>query len=371
MCPIFDRDANREGRSVLVDSTEIPDRRAKISLQISNSRPDDRAGIPDHPVVGRLGAFAENTRSKYVVAAWWPVPTAVVLGIGYQVDGALLELMTAGDLLNDAPAGAIVYPVLWLAALYAPIKVFSDGSVPMRNWRKTFSRSGGGVAGAASRGGGGAASSAATRSAAVGGAAGALAAGAGAGTAAASSGSGGAFSRLNAGSSSQRTLSADGGLQTMNASSADGAGSGYSGAKAIGGGFGPSSDAGSSAGAGSAGADTNNAYSTGTTSSGEWRDMSLNESQNVTTVKAQDFDSTQRYEPYTYHDKNGFQRLDPPKSSNWLTEKGGIQRLNEATDEPLRFKGEDDSQMYDLRRVNPSGNSYGTADSGAETIRGS
>ena len=348
------------------------------------------AGIPDHWLLGRLGAYAENTRSKYVVAAWWPVPTAVALGIGYQVDGALLELLTAGDLLNDAAGGAIVYPVLWLAALYAPIKVFSDGSPPMRNWKSKFSRGSGGPP--SGRGGGGSPSGPPGGASALAGgaAAGALAAGSTSAGASAASADGSAasaggslaqsgseaFSRLNNSSPSQRTLAADGGLQTMNAaqtgagSAGTGGGAGGGGSSAIGGGFGPSSSSGTGS-TGGVGADSGGAYSTGTAGSSAWRsETTLNQAHDITQPTDQAFDTTQRYEPYTYHEKGGFQRVDPPKRATWLTEKGGFERLDEATDEPLRFKGENDGQMYDLSNVNPSETSYNSVgSSGAETIR--
>ena len=349
------------------------------------------AGIPDHWLLGRLGAYAENTRSKYIVAAWWPVPTAVVLGISYQIDGALLDLLTIGDLFGTAAAGAIVYPVLWLVALHAPNKVFSDGSPPMRNWKSKFSRGSGGPP---PGGGGGSGSSSGLpggASALAGGAAaGALAAGStSAGASAASAGgsaasTGGslaqsgseAFSRLNNSSPSQRTLAADGGLQTMTAaqtgagSAGTGGGAGGGGSNAIGGGFGPSSSSGAGS-TGGAGADSSGAYSTGTAGSSAWRsETTLNQAHDITQPTDQAFDTTQRYEPYTYHEKGGFQRVDPPKRATWLTEKGGFERLDEATDEPLRFKGENDGQMYDLSNVDPSETSYNsTGSSGAETIR--
>ena len=350
------------------------------------------AGIPDHWLLGRLGAYAENTRSKYVVAAWWPVPTAVVLGIGYQVDGALLKLLTAGDLLNDAAGGAIVYPVLWLAALYAPIKVFSDGSPPMRNWKSKFSRGSGGPPPGGGGGSGSPPGPPGGASALAGGAAaGALAAGStSAGASAASAGgsaanTGGslaqagseAFSRLNNSSPSRRTLAADGGLQTMNAaqtgagSAGTGGGADGGGSNAIGGGFGPSSSsgAGSTDGTGADSSGASGAYSTGG-SSEAWEASSLNDAEGVTEVTDQTFDTLQRYEPYTYHEKGGFQRVDPPKRATWLTNEGGFERLDEATDEPLRFKGENDGQMYDLSNVDPSETSYNsTGSSGAETIR--
>ena len=42
--------------------------------------------IPDHWLVGRLSEYAENARSGVIVAAWYPVPTAFVFGVGYWVD---------------------------------------------------------------------------------------------------------------------------------------------------------------------------------------------------------------------------------------------------------------------------------------------
>ena len=348
------------------------------------------AGIPDHPILGRLGAFAENTRSKYVVAAWWPVPTAVVLRIGYQVDGALLELLTAGDLLNDAAGGAIVYPILWLAALYAPIKVFADGSPPLRNWKSKFSRgngrsAGGGVGGGSSSGLPGGASALAGGAAVGALAAGSTSAGASAASAGGSAASAGgslaqsgskAFGRLNNGSPSQRTLAADGGLQTMNAaqtgagSAGTGGGAGGGGSSAIGGGFGPS-DTGTSTGSTGGAEASSGAYSTGNASSEAWDSGgSINDTHGIIEAGPSTFDTTQRYEPYTYHEKGGFQRIDPPKRATWLSEEGGFDRLNEATDEPLRFKGENDGQMYDLGGIDPKDAPYNSVgSSGAETIR--
>jgi hypothetical protein len=347
------------------------------------------AGIPDHWLLGRLDAYAENTRSKYVVAAWWPVPTAVVLGIGYQIDSALLDLLTIGDLFGTAAAGAIVYPVLWLVALHAPNKVFSDGSPPMRNWKSKFSRESGGPPPGGGGGSGSPPGPPGGASALAGGAAaGALAAGsASAGASAASAGgsaasAGGslaqsgseAFSRLNNSSPSQRTLAADGGLQTMNAaqtgagSAGTGGGAGGGGSSTIGGGFGPSSSSGAGS-TGGTGADSGGAYSTGGGSEA-WKASSLNDAEGVTEVTDQTFDTLQRYEPYTYHEKGGFQRVDPPKRATWLSEEGGFDRLNEATDEPLRFKGENDGQMYDLREIGQAESTYNpTGSSGAETIR--
>ena len=96
----------------------------------------------------------------------------------------------------------------------------------------------------------------------------------------------------------------------------------------------------------------------------------MNDAEGVVEVGPSTFDTLQRYEPYTYHEKGGFQRVDPPKRATWLTEEGGFDRLDEATDEPLRFKGENDGQMYDLSNVDPSETSYNsTGSSGAETIR--
>jgi hypothetical protein len=187
----------------------------------------------------------------------------------------------------------------------------------------------------------------------------------------------GAFSRLNNASPSQRTLAADGGLQSMNAAQtgADGASAGGSagsgGSKAIGG-VGPSGSSGASATGDSGATDgASDAHSTGTTESGGWRsETTLNQEEDITHATDQAFDTTQRYEPYTYHENAGFQRIDPPKNAEWLTEKGGFDRLDEATDEPLRFKGENDGQMYDLSDLGQSGPSYSpVGNSGAETIR--
>ena len=126
---------------------------------------------------------------------------------------------------------------------------------------------------------------------------------------------------------------------------------------------------GASAGANSAGG---GAYSPGgATNSDAWGDNPLlNKTQNTTHATDQTFDVTQRYEPYAYHENSGFQRIDPPKNAEWLTDKGVISRLNEAYDEPVRFKGENDGQMYDLSDLGHSGNSFSSiGSSGAENTR--
>jgi hypothetical protein len=163
--------------------------------------------------------------------------------------------------------------------------------------------------------------------------------------------------------------------QTDSGSAGAGAGgTGGGGSRALGGGFGPSGSPGADTtgdhSTGSTGSGASGAYSIGTAESETWNDISLNDAQGVTEVGPSTFDTTQRYEPYTYHENAGFQRVDPPKNAEWLTEKGGFDRLNEATDQPLRFKGENDGQMYDLSDLGQSGPSYSPAgNSGAETIR--
>jgi len=362
------------------------------------------ASVPDHWLLGRLGNFAENTRQKYVVAAWWPVPTAAVLGVGYTIDNALLELLTAGDLLNDAAGGAIVYPALWLAALYAPIKVFSDGTPPLLR-RRSRSRAGGRPSGG---GGSGSPLSRGGTAAVTGGAAGALAGGAGsvagsgasaassAGGAVSSAGAGasGEFSRLASGSPSARTLAGDGGsmsvdnMQAATGASAGGAGGGSGGgSNTIGGSFGPpaggadgsAGSAGSSAGhsaftgqadAGTSGSDGFGGASGFSGTTGAQQSASgLNEAEGITEVSQSTFDTAQRYEPLVHQENAGFQRVDPPKDAKWLSEKGGFDRLNQAYGEPVRLRGENDGQLYDLSDAADSGPSFDHRGNDADTIR--
>jgi hypothetical protein len=295
-------------------------------------------------------------------------------------------------LLNDAAGGAIVYPALWLAALYAPIKVFSDGTPPLLRRRSRSSTggrpsSGGGSGSPLSRGG---------TAAVTGGAAGALAGGAGsvagsgasaassAGGAVSSAGAGasGEFSRLASGSPSARTLAGDGGTMSIdNMQTATGAGGGDGGgSNAIGGGFGPSAS-GASGSAGSAGSSAghsafNGGADTGAGTSGfsgttgaQQSASGLNEAEGITEVRHDTFDAAQRYEPLVHQENAGFQRVDPPKDAKWLSEKGGFDRLNQAYDEPVRLRGENDGQLYDLSDTTEPDSSLGQQNTGEDTIR--
>jgi hypothetical protein len=253
------------------------------------------ASIPDHPVVGRLGAYAENSRSGTITAAWYPVPTAFVLGVGYWVDQAVIGALTLGGPLGEASGGAIYYPVLWLAALYAPEKVFGDAS-PVRKARNMALAAGtGGAAGAAT------------------GATAGTAAGTSAGLAAGSSA--GAAGALPAGASAGATTGAT--------SSVGGSG-----------GAGPGSTA--------------------------------QEPDELTRIGGRDeLDTGQRYEPLVQHDSGSLARVDPPKDTNWLADRGGIERLDQSTDEPLYFRGETDGQLYDLRGAANAGEAHGESASGS------
>ena len=324
------------------------------------------ASIPDDSRwLGRLGSFMEGARQKYVVAAWWPVPTAVVLGIGYSIDQALLNLVTLAEFVPDSLGGVIIYPVLWIAALYAPIKVFSGGTPPSRLRYRTPSMPGGNtrtVNAVRHSGGGGGSGGAAL----VGGAAGgALAAGASSGAGAASAGVSSAgsaassFPRLEAPSASMQALSPDGGITTASAGATTGPGPSVGGDIPGGGGSGGSAFSGGGAGAG-AGTSSGTQYgpgsSQGTGTSGSTGNT-LNRDEGIKRVPAEEFDAGQRYEPYVYQGGE-FDRIDPPKNAEWLTQEGGFKRLDEAYDDPVRFKGERDGQFYDLTNAAGSEESF-------------
>ena len=304
------------------------------------------ASIPDHPVVGRLGDYASSAREGYVVAAWYPVPTAAVLGIGYTIDQAVLSALTLGGPIGEVGGGGLYYPVLWLAALYAPEKVFKNGSVPRRLRDGLLAAGAGGAAGAATGSAAGASSATAVGSAS--GAAGALpagaATGAGAGATSASAGSVAATaSRMRSGSPGASAL-ADGGTVPATGSSDGGAGR-------LGG-----ASAGSSLGGRSGATGSGRAGATGSDPDG------------LTQVGSRDdLDTSQRYEPTVQHDSGEFARVSPPKDANWLTDQGGADRLNRGTDDPLYFRGESDGELYDLQGATDSG-IHGR--SGTETASG-
>ena len=288
------------------------------------------ASIPDHPVVGRLGEYAENARSGVVVAAWYPTPTAFVLGVGYWIDQAVIAALTLGGPLGEISGGAIYYPVLWLAALYAPEKVFGNGS-PTRKARNMALAAGmGGAAGAATGATAGTAAgmSAGALAGSASGAAGSLPAGAGAG-AATSAGAGSVSataSRMSSGSPGASAL-ADGGTRPIASGGGDGAGP---------------------LGGGSAGS-------------------TAQEPDGLTRIGSRDeIDTGQRYEPVVQKGPDNIEELgpEPPNDANWLVDQGGADRLDRGTDEPLYFRGESDGELYDLRGASNAGGVHGEASSG-------
>ena len=276
------------------------------------------ASIPDHPILGKLGAYAENARASYPKAAWYPVPTAIVLGIGYAIDQAVIDLMavSVGPITNDAAGPMIFYPLLWLAALYAPEKVFNDATVTDRAKRLGTAALAGGATGAAAGSAAGASSGAAAGSAS-----GATTASAvGAGSTAAGALPEGRFSNGSGGAS---FLARDGGTATVSGGE-----------------------------------------------SGKVTDFTGSQSGTADAVapKRADLDVTQRYEPVVQHEKGGFDRVERPRKAEWLTDDGGVSRLDEATDRPLYFKGESDGQMYDLRRASSDSPAFAGSESG-ESVR--
>jgi hypothetical protein len=178
-------------------------------------------------------------------------------------------------------------------------------------------------------------------------------------------------------------------VDNMQAATGAGGGGSGGGSNAIGGGFGPSAG-GASGSAGNAdssaghsvfngGADT----SAGTSGSEGFGGASgfsgtagtqqsasgLNEAEGITEVRHDNFDTAQRYEPLVHQENAGFQRVDPPKDAKWLSEKGGFDRLNQAYDEPVRLRGENDGQLYDLSDTTEPDSSLGQQNTGADTIR--
>jgi len=67
----------------------------------------------------------------------------------------------------------------------------------------------------------------------------------------------------------------------------------------------------------------------------------------------------QRYEPLVQHESGDVARVSTPKGANWLVERGGFDRLNQATDEPLYFRGENDGAIYDLSGTTDSDRVFG------------
>ena len=299
------------------------------------------ASIPDHWLAGRIGEYAENARAGVVVAAWYPVPTAFVLGVGYTIDGVVLNALTLGGPLGQVSGGAIYYPVMWLAALYAPEKVFQGGGVARKARNAALAVGAGGAAGAATGSAAGASSGAAAGSSVV--ASGtavssasqslpATASAAETGLSAVSSETAGATgSRVSSGSPGASAL-ADGGTTTT------GSVSGSSGASVGGGSAGPIGDSSTSASVG-----TGQAPPDGTTH----------------VESRSSLDMQQRYEPLVQHESGNVARVSTPKGANWLVDRGGFDRLNQATDEPLYFRGENDGELYDLGGTTDSARVFG------------
>ena len=294
-------------------------------------------GIPDHWLLGRLGEYAENAREGFVVAAWYPVPTAFVLGFGYWIDEAFLNAITLGGPIGEVGAGSVYYPILWLAALYAPLKVFSNGN-PAR-YAKTAALSAGigGAAGAASGAGAGSAAGSASGLAAGSGAGAAsglpAGAGAGAATGSATGTAGSTATRMAAGSPGASAL-ADGGTTLAS----NGGGS-----------AGPLGDYAESASAGGAGSAGIGGAGTAGRGAASTSDLSQSAPEGTTRVADRgSLDTGQRYEPLVQHDSGKLARVSTPKDANWLADQGGIENLNRGTDEPLYFRGETDGELYDL-----------------------
>jgi len=73
-----------------------------------------------------------------------------------------------------------------------------------------------------------------------------------------------------------------------------------------------------------------------------------------------ELDTSQRYEPLIQTDKGNLKRVSPPRDANWLADRGGFGRLDQATDEPLYFKGETDGELFDIRDATSAGGVHGT-----------
>jgi len=215
--------------------------------------------------------------------------------------------------------------------LYAPEKVFKNGSVPRRLRDGLLAAGAGGAAGAATGSAAGASSATAVGSAS--GAAGALpagaATGAGAGVTSAGAGSVAATaSRMKSGSPGASAL-ADGGTTPVRAPSGGGSAGPLGGDSA---GSRSTSSLGGSGGAGPGSGST------------------AQDPDGLTRIGGRDeLDTGQRYEPVVQHDSGSLARVSTPKNTNWLADRGGIDRLNQATDEPLYFRGESDGELYDLQ----------------------
>ena len=66
-----------------------------------------------------------------------------------------------------------------------------------------------------------------------------------------------------------------------------------------------------------------------------------------------------RYEPLVQHESGDVARVSTPKDTNWLVDRGGFDRLDQATDEPLYFRGENDGALYDLGGTTDSDRVFG------------
>ena len=269
--------------------------------------------VPDGRILGSLGEYGERARARYPVAAWYPVPTAAVLGIGYAVGGEVVELgnLMQSQLPGSSPLGdssiailALYYPILWLAALYAPVKLFSGGEIGEKLKNVATAGAVGGAAGAATGSAAGASSGAAAGSAA-GSTAGSTAA-VGAGSTAAGALPEGRFS---SGSPGAAKLARDGGTATVS-------GGGSSGTSFVG---------------------------------------SQNGTADAITPSEGGVDLTQRYEPHIQTASGGLERVERPRNAEWLVDKGGVGRLDASTDDPLYFRGESDGELYDLRNASGDG----------------
>jgi hypothetical protein len=312
------------------------------------------ASIPDHPVVGRLGAFAENTREGYVVSAWYPTPTAFVLGVGYTIDQAVLSALTLGGPLGEVGGGGLYYPVLWLAALYAPEKVFNDGGVPHRLRDGLLAAGAGGAAGAAAGGSTGAAGRITLQSGiGASGAAGAAASQSLPATTSAAetsmSAASSTASRMRSGSPGAKAL-ADGGTTTTSASGGGGGAGPFGGSS--------STSTGPGAGVGSAGTQTGPGSSRSGPATGSATTAQEPDGLNRVADRA-NLDTEQRYEPLVQHDSGKIARVSTPKDANWLADQGGVENLDRGTDEPLYFRGERDGELYDLRGAAESAGVHG------------
>jgi hypothetical protein len=331
-------------------------------------------GMSDHWLLGRLGEYAENAREGYVIAAWYPVPTAFVLGFGYWIDEPVLNAFTLGGPIGEVGLGSVYYPLLWLAALYAPLKVFQNGNPARHAKTAALSAGAGGAPGAATGSAAGASSGAAAGSSvvasgtAVSSASQSLPAAASAAETSMATASSTA-SRMGSGSPGAKAL-ADGGTTTTSASGGSGGAGPFRGSSATAG-------SGSESDGWTGPSDPNGA---GGTSASGWTGPSdpspgraeAQEPDGLNRVADRSaFDDEQRYEPLIRHDKGDLARISTPKDANWLADQGGVENLDCGTDEPLYFRGETDGELYDLRGATGSSSDVysGGVDSSSDSVR--